>query len=186
MPPPKHSLSSKRKTTTTTTTTSSSFIDDDFPPVPKCCVVTGGMGFVGRRLVEMLVERGAEKVVAFDISPKPIDADPREKRIVWMRGDLTKLADVKKAVKGADCVWHIAALVGPYHEKEMYEQVNHIGTKNVIEAMKFSTVSRTAKPSAKPMIPAAPRMVDSKAVAFRISRAITKAPRMNTSRMIVR
>ena len=66
-----------------------------FPAVPKNCVVTGGTGFVGRRLVEMLVERGAEKVVAFDISPKPIDADPREKRIVWMRGDLTKLADVK-------------------------------------------------------------------------------------------
>ena len=41
--------------------------------MPKNCVVTGGTGFVGRRLVEMLVERGAEKVVAFDISPKPSD-----------------------------------------------------------------------------------------------------------------
>ena len=59
--------SSFSKTTTTTTTS------DGFPPVPKNCVVTGGMGFVGRRLVEMLVERGAEKVVAFDISPKPLD-----------------------------------------------------------------------------------------------------------------
>ncbi len=26
--------------------------------VPKCCLVTGGSGFVGRRLVEMLIERG--------------------------------------------------------------------------------------------------------------------------------
>ena len=33
-----------------------------YPPVPKVCVVTGGTGFVGLRLVEMLVERGAEKV----------------------------------------------------------------------------------------------------------------------------
>jgi nucleoside-diphosphate-sugar epimerase len=32
------------------------------PPVPKVCVVTGGTGFVGMRLVEMLVERGAQKV----------------------------------------------------------------------------------------------------------------------------
>ncbi len=32
-------------------------------PVPRRCVVTGGTGFVGQRLVEMLVERGAEKVV---------------------------------------------------------------------------------------------------------------------------
>ena len=27
------------------------------------CVVTGGSGFVGQRLVEMLVERGAKKYV---------------------------------------------------------------------------------------------------------------------------
>jgi len=33
--------------------------------------VTGGSGFVGQRLVEMLVERGAERVVSFDILPQP-------------------------------------------------------------------------------------------------------------------
>lgn len=30
--------------------------------MPKRCVVTGGLGFVGQRLVETLVERGAEQV----------------------------------------------------------------------------------------------------------------------------
>lgn len=67
-----------------------------FPPVPKRCVVTGGMGFVGRRLVEMLVDRGAAHVVAFDIAPKPEDAG-EDPRITWMRGDLTNPADVEKA-----------------------------------------------------------------------------------------
>lgn len=38
------------------------------------CVVTGGSGLTGRRLVEMLAERGAGRVVSFDISPKPSDA----------------------------------------------------------------------------------------------------------------
>lgn len=42
-----------------------------FPEVPKNCVVTGSSGFVGQRVVEMLIERGAQRVVAFDISPKP-------------------------------------------------------------------------------------------------------------------
>ena len=67
-----------------------------FPPVPARCVVTGGSGFVGQRLVEMLVERGAQRVVSFDISPKPADAldDPR---IVYTQGDLTKPADVLAA-----------------------------------------------------------------------------------------
>lgn len=38
------------------------------------CMVTGGSGLTGRRLVEMLAERGAARVVSFDIAPKPIDA----------------------------------------------------------------------------------------------------------------
>lgn len=40
----------------------------------KSCVVTGGSGLVGRRLVEMLVEAGAARVVSLDIAPKPSDA----------------------------------------------------------------------------------------------------------------
>jgi len=93
------------------------------------------MGFVGRRLVEMLVERGATRVVAFDIAPKPEDAgdDPR---IVWMQGDLTNPDDVDKACEGSECVWHIAALVGPYHALDMYMKVNYQGTVNVIDACK--------------------------------------------------
>jgi len=112
-----------------------------FPPVPKTCVVTGGMGFVGRRLVEMLVERGAERVVAFDIAPKPEDATD-DSRIVWFQGDLTSQDDVNEACKGADCVWHIAALVGPYHKREMYDAVNHIGTLNVINACKTHGIAK--------------------------------------------
>lgn len=38
------------------------------------CVVTGGSGLTGRRLVEMLAEKGAARVVSFDIAPKPADA----------------------------------------------------------------------------------------------------------------
>lgn len=38
--------------------------------------------------------------------------------------------------EGADCVWHVAALVGPYHPKEAYYKVNYEGTLNVINACK--------------------------------------------------
>lgn len=84
-----------------------------FPRVPENCVVTGGSGFVGQRLVEMLVERGAKRVVSFDISPKPKDglADPR---VVYQQGDLTKLDDVLKACEASAqrtlqaCIAHAA------------------------------------------------------------------------------
>lgn len=133
------------------------------------CVVTGGSGFVGQRLVEMLVERGAKKyeerptscfnflgkrnlrygiismlmgpvllffrVVSFDVVERPMDV-LEDDRILYIKGDIGNPADVERAVEGADCVWHVAALVGPFHPFERYERVNYYGTLNVIEACK--------------------------------------------------
>ena len=109
--------------------------------VPKQCCVTGGSGFVGRRLVEMLVERGAERVVSFDIAPKPEGAWDA-KQIQYVQGDLTDPAVVEKALEGVECVYHIAALVGPYHAAPAYVKVNYEGTVNVVEACKRLGITR--------------------------------------------
>eukprot|EP00291_Cryptomonas_curvata_P004460 CAMPEP_0172185816 /NCGR_PEP_ID=MMETSP1050-20130122/20385_1 /TAXON_ID=233186 /ORGANISM="Cryptomonas curvata, Strain CCAP979/52" /LENGTH=320 /DNA_ID=CAMNT_0012859855 /DNA_START=1 /DNA_END=960 /DNA_ORIENTATION=- len=81
----------------------------------------------------MLLERGSEKVISFDIAPKPqlSSSDPR---IEWVKGDITKLDDLVNACKGADCMFHIAALVGPFHARHLYYEINTKGTVNVIEA----------------------------------------------------
>lgn len=47
---------------------------------------------------------------------------------------MTNPEDVNKACEGADCVWHIAALVGPFHAKDAFMAVNYQGTLNVLEA----------------------------------------------------
>ena len=104
-------------------------------------LVTGGSGFVGQRLVEMLVERGAKRVVSFDISPKPRDALESTK-IHYVQGDLTNLADISAASKDVECIYHIAALVGPYHPKEAYRKVNYEGTLNVLEACKRNGIKK--------------------------------------------
>jgi len=104
--------------------------------------VTGGSGFVGRRLVEMLVERGASKVVSFDIAP--VNPDPllqvlneeQLAKVDYVVGDITKYDNVKDAFRGVDCVFHIAALVGPFYPKDLYKKVNYDGTVNVIKACK--------------------------------------------------
>ena len=106
-----------------------------YPPVPKTCVVTGGTGFVGQRLVEMLVERGAAKVISLDIVPAPKDAW-RHPAIEWRVCDITDEAKVAAALEGADCVWHNAAAVGPFHPKPLYTRVNYEGTRNVLRACK--------------------------------------------------
>ncbi|GBG24352.1 3 beta-hydroxysteroid dehydrogenase type 4 [Hondaea fermentalgiana] len=112
------------------------------------CVVTGGSGFVGRRLVEMLVERGAKHVVSFDIrnpDPDPLMeflSEEQKAKVTYIQGDLTKPADVSKACEGADAVWHIAALVGPFHKHEMYLKVNYEGSLNVLNACKEHGITR--------------------------------------------
>ncbi|RHY38823.1 hypothetical protein DYB28_000963 [Aphanomyces astaci] len=113
-----------------------------FPPVPKVCVVTGGTGFVGQRVVEMLVERGAEKVVSFDIVPKTADGHWDHPAIKYVVGDIADKDAVFAAVQGADCVFHLAAAVGPFHPRELYLRVNYHGTLNVIDACKFHNVSK--------------------------------------------
>jgi nucleoside-diphosphate-sugar epimerase len=96
-------------------------------------MVTGACGLVGRRLVEMLAARGAKRVVAFDIFPRPVDALVHL-AVEWVRGDITKYEDVESACQGVNCVFHIAALVGPYFPKEAYKAVNYDGTVNVVRA----------------------------------------------------
>lgn len=112
-----------------------------FKKIPKSCVVTGGSGFVGQRLVEMLVERGCQRVVSFDISPKPKGAS-KNPAIEYVKGDLTNKEEVIKSCKGVECVFHIAALVGPYHGQEAYVKVNYLGTLNIIEACKVHDIKR--------------------------------------------
>ena len=114
-----------------------------YPPVPEICVVTGGTGFVGIRLVEMLVERGAKRVVSFDVVPPPPDAW-RHPNIEWRVGDITDASAVDDllSIPGIGCVWHNAAAVGPFHPKPLYRKVNYLGTINVIEAARRHGVKK--------------------------------------------
>ena len=107
-----------------------------YPAVPRRCVVTGGTGFVGQRLVEMLIERGAEKVISLDIVPKPEGAWSHPK-IEWRVCDVTDKVGVREALSdGVDCVWHNAAAVGPFHPRPLYRRVNYEGTLNILAACK--------------------------------------------------
>ena len=93
----------------------------------KHCLVTGAAGLCGSRLVEMLAESGAERIVAFDQAPRPHGlAMPEGVELEWVQGDLGSAVDVDGAVaRGVDCVWHLGALTGPFYPPQTYERINY-------------------------------------------------------------
>jgi nucleoside-diphosphate-sugar epimerase len=114
-------------------------------------LVTGSSGFVGARLVEMLLERGAKRVVCLDVVPPNDELLQRFRKAGNMNSSgtfeiivetITNREAVVDACSGVDVVYHIAALVGPFHDRAKYEAVNYYGTIHVLEGCKAHRVPR--------------------------------------------
>jgi nucleoside-diphosphate-sugar epimerase len=109
-------------------------------------LVTGGGGFLGRAIVEMLLGRGdSVRVLSRQRYPE-IEALGAE----GLQGDIRNPDDVLKACMGVDAVFHTAALPGIWGDIKLYSDINIFGTHHVIEACKRRGVGRliyTSSPS---------------------------------------
>jgi nucleoside-diphosphate-sugar epimerase len=97
----------------------------------RTCFVTGGNGFIGSHLIDSLVA-GGWRVRALARDPRRLRWLPRD-GVEMIEGDLDSEAALGDGVRGADVVFHAAALTRSRTEDEMF-RVNLDGTRRVLEA----------------------------------------------------
>lgn len=103
--------------------------------------VTGGSGFLGSRLIEILVERGVA-VVALARSPRAEEAVRRAGAETVVHGDLDDAAALEHGMRGCDVAFHSAAKVEEWGEPEDFERINVQGTARTLRAARVAGVSR--------------------------------------------
>ena len=109
-------------------------------------LVTGGGGFLGRKLCEGLVARG-HHVVSFNRGLYPA---LRAMGVEQRQGDLADRLAVIDAAQGCEAVFHNAAKAGAWGDYEDYHRANVMGTGNVLAACREHFIPRlvyTSTPS---------------------------------------
>ena len=109
-------------------------------------LVTGGAGFIGSNTVDELVRRGHSVVVLDDLSAGKEDnlAEVRNK-ITFIKGTITDIETVRKAMHEAEYVLHLAARTSvPRSVKDPIEtnKINIDGTLNVLVAARDAKAKR--------------------------------------------
>jgi sterol-4alpha-carboxylate 3-dehydrogenase (decarboxylating) len=94
-------------------------------------LVTGGAGFLGKHLVQQLLETGQYQLTVFDVR------DPGNCPVSVIVGDLRKPESVREATKGVDVVFHCATAAptgANALNDDLMHSVNVAGTRNVVLA----------------------------------------------------
>ncbi len=110
----------------------------------KKMVVTGGAGFIGSHIVELLASMGFNVVVFDNLSTgnlNKIEQFP----VTFIEGDIRNIETLMDTFKNVDTVFHLAAAISVPESLEKpkeYVDINVNGTLNIIEAAKKSGVKR--------------------------------------------
>ena len=103
-------------------------------------IVTGGAGFIGSHLTELLVEKGFKVKVIDNLSTGRIENLSRvKKKIFIIKESVANYIKIEKHFKSCDYVFHLAGLadiVPSIENPEKYYDTNVTGTLNVLRASK--------------------------------------------------
>lgn len=101
----------------------------------KCVALTGATGFVGKRLIPLLLAQGFH-VRALTRRRQALSHD----NLTWVEGDLNKIEALKSLTTNVDAIIHMAGLVKALNRVD-FISVNDGGTNNLIQAVKDQLVA---------------------------------------------
>ena len=105
-------------------------------------LVTGGAGFIGSNVAELLIEKGWQVTVLDNLSTGYICNIKNYEcsgKIKFIQGDICNPSDVDAACKGVDVVFHLAACVGRQKSLDnpvLDSNINLLGTVEILEGMR--------------------------------------------------
>lgn len=109
-------------------------------------LVTGGGGFIGSHLVDLLLDQGHAVKILDNFSTGRRSNLPKEHlSLDVINGDIRIVDDVDQAVSGVDAIVHLAAVASVQASVEDpigTHEVNLVGTVNLLEAAKKNKVKR--------------------------------------------
>lgn len=137
--------------------------------------VTGGSGFVGRNLITALRARG-DSVRALARSERAADT-VRALGAEPVMGDLQDTAVLATGMRGADAVFHAAALAAEWGDPEDFDRINVLGTESVLAAARTAGVPRLVHVSTEAVLLDGSPLVDVDEARPRPARPLPRYPR---------
>jgi len=114
----------------------------------KIAIVTGGAGFIGSHLVDLLLKKNFYVIVIDNLKGgrlENIDNHKKNKNLIFKNLDINKITKKEKLFKNALYVFHFAGIgdiVPSIENPSSYMMTNIQGTVNVLEASRHSKVKK--------------------------------------------
>ena len=113
--------------------------------LPRRVLVTGGAGFIGSHLVDLIARQDRQVCIIDNLSTGSLDNLRKKDNIKLVKGEVTDQPSVGSVMGNVDAVVHLAAILG--HElclrnPELANQVNANGTLTILEEARKHDIKR--------------------------------------------